>query len=53
LVARCGGRREVYRVSHADGGTRPPSAMELVTGGRVQRVWERIEGWMRAATVSS
>ena len=50
LVARCGGRREVFRVCRGDAGTRPPSAMGLVTSGRVQRVWARIEEWMRAAT---
>jgi alpha-beta hydrolase superfamily lysophospholipase len=53
LVARCGGRREVLRVGRSDDGTRPPRAMGLVTSGRVQHVWARIEAWMRAATVSS
>jgi pimeloyl-ACP methyl ester carboxylesterase len=49
FVAQCGGRRELFRVSEGDRGTRPPSAMGLVTSGRVQRVWARIEAWMRAA----
>jgi predicted alpha/beta hydrolase len=52
LVARCGGRREVFRVCRGDAGTRPPSAMGLVTSGRVQRVWACIEDWMRAVTAS-
>jgi pimeloyl-ACP methyl ester carboxylesterase len=53
LVARCGGRSEVLRVGRSDDGTRPPSAMGLVTSGRVLHVWARIDAWMRAATVSS
>ncbi len=50
FAARCGGRCEVLRVAEGDGGTRPPSHMGLVTGGRARTAWGHVEAWMRAAT---
>jgi alpha-beta hydrolase superfamily lysophospholipase len=52
FAAHCGGRHELLRVDRGDGGARAPDHMGLVTGGRARGVWERVEAWMRAATVS-
>ncbi|HEY3818159.1 MAG TPA: alpha/beta fold hydrolase [Polyangiaceae bacterium] len=53
FVARCGGEHEVIRVEAGDDGGPPPDHMGMVTSGRIGRVWERIEAWMRARLVAS
>jgi len=48
----CGGPQELVRVERADDGGAAPGHMGIVTSGRIDRVWERIEAWMRAPTLA-
>jgi hypothetical protein len=48
FLDRCGGPRELVRVTHRDDGGPPPDHMGLVTGGSIASIWGRIEAWMRA-----
>ena len=49
FVARCGGDHEMIRITRGDDGGPAPDHMGMVTSGRVQSVWERVEAWMRRA----
>jgi predicted alpha/beta hydrolase len=49
FVARCGGPQSVERVRASDAGGPAPGHMALVTGGEVERVWRRVEEWMRSS----
>lgn len=52
LLARCGGPRELVQIDRADDGGAPPGHMGIVTSGRVARVWDRVEAWMRAPALA-
>jgi predicted alpha/beta hydrolase len=45
----CGGPRELLVIDRADDGGQAPDHMGLVTSGRIPKVWDRVEAWMRAA----
>ncbi len=47
FVARCGGGHTVERIAQSDDGGPAPTHMGIVTSGRVESVWRRVEGWMR------
>ena len=42
----CGGPHEVIQIGRSDDGGPPPDHMGIVTGGRISRVWERVDAWM-------
>ena len=48
----CRGPRELVRVERSDDGGEPPGHMDIVTGGRIGSVWQRVEAWMRAVVVA-
>jgi predicted alpha/beta hydrolase len=48
FLDHCRGPRELLRVDQADDGGPAPGHMGIVTSGRIDSVWERVEGWMRA-----
>jgi predicted alpha/beta hydrolase len=47
FLALCGGERSLERISRTDDGGPAPSHMGMVTSGKVNRAWERVEAWMR------
>lgn len=53
FLERCGGPQELVRVERSDDGGPPPDHMGIVTGGKIRRVWERVEAWMREGAVAS
>lgn len=52
FVERCGGPREVVRVSRGDDGGPAPDHMGLVTGGNANAAWGRAEEWIRTHTAT-
>lgn len=52
LLARCGGKRDILRISARDDGRAPPGHMAMVTSGRVRGAWARVEEWMRMCASS-
>jgi hypothetical protein len=52
FLQRCGGTRQLVRIERTDDGGPPPDHMGIVTGGRLDRVWDRVEAWMRDPTLA-
>jgi predicted alpha/beta hydrolase len=52
FLERCGGPQELVRVSRSDDGGPAPGHMGIVTSGRIGSAWDRIEAWMRAASLA-
>jgi predicted alpha/beta hydrolase len=52
FVQRCGGPRELVRVTRGDDGDRAPDHMGIVTGGNARAAWARAEEWIRANVVA-
>jgi predicted alpha/beta hydrolase len=53
FVQKCGGLREVVRVTRGDDGGPPPDHMGLVTSGNARSAWSRAEEWIRKHAVAS
>jgi predicted alpha/beta hydrolase len=53
FVDRCGGPRELIRVTRGDDGGPAPNHMGIVTSGRIGSAWRRVEEWMRPPTVAT
>jgi predicted alpha/beta hydrolase len=47
FALRAAGPVTIERVTSSDDGGEPPGHMELVTGRKSTRVWDRLERWMR------
>ena len=52
FLRRCGGPQELMRVERADDGGPAPGHMGIVTSGRIDGVWDRVEAWMRAPVLA-
>lgn len=52
FLGLCGGETELLRIEQADDGGPAPGHMEIVTGGTIASVWDRVEAWMHMATVA-
>jgi predicted alpha/beta hydrolase len=53
LLARCGvgPSRDLLHIEGRDDGSAPPGHMAMVTGGRSQRAWAKVEEWMAMCVV--